>query len=275
MPHPSYPQSWNRYAYVFNAPLSFVDPLGLCGGQGEYPDLPCPTDTSVTVTATEDPCPSGTFPATIAIAGGSQTLCLGFGDNTDNIQMQINYGMSQSQGGGNTSGSTTAQACVQPTAFQKLGIAAQAAAAKVSNKTIEVGLGGSAAAGRILGVAYIYSRQLVVSPNGQAAFTTTFTPLSGLPFNALVSPGAGGYGGFQFSVSNAKTPQDLAAQFLNGGIGGGRGFGGGADLAIGTGTQGQFVYQFTTTIGGGASLPGIIGQGGSFTFTAVTPICSD
>ena len=94
---------------------------------------------------------------------------------------------------GNTSGGTTT-ACVKPTAFQKLGIAAQAAVAKVSNKTIGVGLGGSAAAGNILGVAFNYSRQLVVSPNGQAAFTTTFTPLNGVPFNALVSPGAGGYG---------------------------------------------------------------------------------
>ncbi len=26
------PQSWNRYAYVFDSPLDFTDPLGLCGG---------------------------------------------------------------------------------------------------------------------------------------------------------------------------------------------------------------------------------------------------
>jgi RHS repeat-associated protein len=45
----SNPQSWNRYAYVFNNPLALVDPLGLCDGEGLTPDLPCPNDNSVTV----------------------------------------------------------------------------------------------------------------------------------------------------------------------------------------------------------------------------------
>ena len=45
------PQSWNRYAYVFNNPLAWVDPLGLCGGAGNYPDLPCPSGGTITVTA--------------------------------------------------------------------------------------------------------------------------------------------------------------------------------------------------------------------------------
>jgi RHS repeat-associated protein len=30
--NPAFPQSWNRYAYVLNGPLGFVDPLGFCGG---------------------------------------------------------------------------------------------------------------------------------------------------------------------------------------------------------------------------------------------------
>jgi RHS repeat-associated protein len=39
---PTNPQSWNRYAYVFNDPLDFVDPLGLDGD--------CPATICVTVT---------------------------------------------------------------------------------------------------------------------------------------------------------------------------------------------------------------------------------
>jgi RHS repeat-associated protein len=43
------PQSLNLYAYVRNTPTSFVDSLGLCGGSGDYPDLPCPIGTLVVV----------------------------------------------------------------------------------------------------------------------------------------------------------------------------------------------------------------------------------
>lgn len=45
---PSNPQSWNRYAYVLNNPLSMVDPQGLCGdvsGDGGYDDeSSCPEE---------------------------------------------------------------------------------------------------------------------------------------------------------------------------------------------------------------------------------------
>jgi hypothetical protein len=83
---------------------------------------------------------------------------------------------------GNSSGSTTAKACVQPTTFQRIGISLQATAASFWNKTIGLGLGGSVGGGNIIGVSGSYSRQLVVSPNGQAAFVSTFSNASALPF---------------------------------------------------------------------------------------------
>ena len=50
---PADPQSWNKYAYVGNDPINFIDPDGLCRINGvAYPDgqPPCPGGTSVTVT---------------------------------------------------------------------------------------------------------------------------------------------------------------------------------------------------------------------------------
>jgi RHS repeat-associated protein len=38
---PSNPQTWNRYAYVMNDPLAYIDPLGLCGGGDGDTGAPC------------------------------------------------------------------------------------------------------------------------------------------------------------------------------------------------------------------------------------------
>lgn len=99
---------------------------------------------------------------------------------------------------------------------------------------------------------------------------TTVTDPSILPFNSVVSPGATVYGGFQYSFSNAKTPQDLAGPFVDYGGGGGLGLGVGGDTAVGAGSQGQLIAQTTVTVGGGA---GALGHGLTSTLTYVDAIC--
>jgi hypothetical protein len=158
------------------------------------------------------------------------------------------------------------------TKFQRVGIAVQTWITKALNKTIGVGAGISASGGAYVGVNFTASRQLVVSPNGQAAYVDTFNNMMQLSFNAAVTPGYGGYGGSQFSVSNARTPRDLSGVAVNGGGGGGRGWGGGLDGSLGQGTQGQPVWSLTGTAGAGV---GGIDHGLTTTISTVTPICQN
>jgi RHS repeat-associated protein len=67
--NPANPQSWNRYAYVGNNPLSFIDPLGLQSGcspepsadQGYWPGsfINCPTNAQLQEIESEECSPSG------------------------------------------------------------------------------------------------------------------------------------------------------------------------------------------------------------------------
>jgi hypothetical protein len=121
--------------------------------------------------------------------------------------------------------------------------------------------------GYIAGYSFSLSRQLVVSPNGKAALVNTFTAEALFPIpNSAVTPGGSAYAGFQISFSNATTPKDLEGAFINYGLGGGDGLGGGLDYAIGRGG----IVQLTGT---GGLAAGGSGQGLTKTISTVTPIC--
>jgi RHS repeat-associated protein len=242
------PQSLNRYSYVLDNPLSFIDPLGLecvtfdngtVGDDGN--GSPC--DHMTESDGSPDAEVWGTGPVIMMAPGGVPFL---------------------------TAPETPQPACVQPTSFQRIGIAMQATAAAFWNKTVGMGLGASGSAGVIVGTGFTFSTQIVVSPNGQAAYVTTVVDPNNLPFNSAVTPGFGAVGGAQFSLSNAQTPEDLAGGFVDAGVSAGAGLGISADGAIGTGTQGQLVWQATVTPGFGLG-----GRGSALTPTTsiVTPIC--
>jgi len=249
---PSNPQSRSRYSYVINDPLDYIDPDGLFYGPpcGAFDD------------ACSEPGPPQPFPPCIQ---APEQSC---GPTAPTDPGHPNPPSS----GGNTSGTTAAKACVQPSTFQGIGIAFQRAVASFTGSTFGVGAGGTFAGGNRIGVTLAVSRQVVVSPNGQAAFVTTVTPLSPTAFNSYVSPGVSGYSGFQVSFSNAATPRDLGGPALDLGYGGGRGWGGGGDLSVGWSGNGP-VIQGTLTFPAGGGAPAATGHGLAPTITSVTPIC--
>jgi RHS repeat-associated protein len=83
VPDPTNPQSYNRYSYVRNNPLMFIDPTGHseCGvGQyicdDDYPTSPTPTPTPApTATPTPDPITQQLLASTVQIRVGSYPLC--------------------------------------------------------------------------------------------------------------------------------------------------------------------------------------------------------
>jgi RHS repeat-associated protein len=267
------PQTWNMYAYARNNPLVFVDPTGLCSTDSNYNFYD--DDPDGTTFQYDGPCQTFQFDDTVNQQNSGQVVTYDPSDDGDSLDPGFTFG---APGVPVTTGPTLTGplskqpgTCVVPSAFQRAGIAVQGFLARLTGKTIGVGLGASAAAGNSVGVAFSFSRQVVVSPNGQAAFATTVTSYDGsTPLNAAVSPGAGGYGGLQLSVSNAGAPGDVGGPFTDYGFGGGEGFGGGGDFAAGSNDAGNFIWQLTLTGGVGA---GGTGHGLSNTNTSITPIC--
>jgi RHS repeat-associated protein len=265
---PTNPQTWNRYVYVGNNPLSFIDPLGL------------------------DQCPPGSYDTCVDVTATPIDAGFGFGNGGGHYApFQTLDGRGGGGGGGwglglgcrlfhtgcgnPTPGTPVVknppvpgqQPCVQANPVQQLVIDGLSVVAAWTGKTVGYGVGLSGGAGNILGAAGGASQQLVVSPNGQAAFITTVG--SNIePFSpTFVGPtfGVGALGGVQLTASNATSPQQLQGPSLDtaGGYADGLGFS--ADVAMNGDT-----YQSTVTLGFGGGLWGgaIIGQQ-----TYVTPVC--
>jgi len=268
---PSDPQSLDRYAYVAGDPPNLIDPVGLSATCRP----PCVLDTERDNCVCPDPpdLPGMHFvdipgACLVIYKNGIQIFnsCRG---GTEPIPRPDRDGRNRGPaiGAPQKPPAQQPQPCVDPNWLQRLGIKAQGWLAKLTGKTVGVGAGGSGAIGRSgLGVAGGVSRQVVVSPNGQAAFETSFS------FNSTGLPGptfggAGALGGLQVSFSNAQDPGQLAGPFLQGTFGVGAGYGGGVDVALGAGN----IVQVTLT--GGVGVGGK-GAAGLMQLTAITPICT-
>src|SRR5581483_5438230 len=210
------PQSWNGYSYVWNNPVANVDPLGLdtssdCGG-------PCvPFNIFVSGNCTVSVSYSNLTDSTGTWAMPSFTFEGCSSSYSSPITRMVS---SPSTTGGGAPPATSSPksgtpTCVEPNLLQRAGIAVQAGIARLFNKTIGIGAGGSSGAGNILGVSLSVTRQVVVAPNGQAAFATSVSTFTGSIFNSVTTPGYGGYGGIQFSLSNARNVNDLGGSALN------------------------------------------------------------
>ncbi len=101
----SNPQSWNRYVYVLNSPLNFIDPLGLleCNVAGQIIELEsgqCPDFPTVPMPPPPPGCYWGTLFGDMGGGGAIELIC------TTPIQIDVWAPYLSGCGGGNSSGNT-------------------------------------------------------------------------------------------------------------------------------------------------------------------------
>ena len=241
---PSNPQSFNRYAYALNNPVSAVDPSGLnlvmqCDGDGN-----CVTydDGQGTV---DDGYGNG-FDGYDCDA--ADTACVDGGAYPD-IDLSGTPGP-----GAPNNGSYSL--------FQQFECAiggTVGGVAKATGLTAGIGIGGSAGLGiKIFGVSISLSGQLVADPQGNVGFAGSL----GANVPGIVV-GAGAVGGVQGSLSTTQNISGLAGPSVDFGVGGGEGLGGALDVSAGVNGNGLTLPVTGTVTAGG----GVGGFGGALTPT--------
>ncbi|HXM39745.1 MAG TPA: RHS repeat-associated core domain-containing protein [Bryobacteraceae bacterium] len=240
---PTSPQSWDRYSYALNNPLRYVDPSGLdyCApgsvwydgdGNAVYDDSQCISD---------DQYGDGSaYPGYIYL---STTENIDVPDNGSSADLAagsafgiLSWASNQVAG---ALGSTRA-AIAEKIKGVICGLYSPLlGASQMTGRTVGTGVGASAGAGFILGVAGTVSEQMVADPQGNVGFAISF---GGNPGYGVF--GGGALIGTQAMASNAPTIGGL----------------GGFSLGAG-GTAGPLGLDVTVSTGGAVTLTGTGGIG--------------
>jgi RHS repeat-associated protein len=236
---PSNPQSFNRYAYALNNPLSNVDPSGreCVWDDGSFDAADDPDTGTATGCATA----GGTYvpPDIFESVEGTNP-----GDWSSNASSTIASDWttpSVTVNAQNTSSSSILHLLLCSAYSDLLGVA------KLTNSTVGEGVGGSVGAGlKSQGFAISLSVQVVADPQGNLGIAGTFGAVT--PFSGVVI-GTGAVGGVQASVSNAQNVSQLGGPAVDANFSSGLGLGGGIDASAGLATNSQGQLTGFTGIG--------------------------
>jgi RHS repeat-associated protein len=196
VPAPDDPQNLNRYSYALNNPQKYIDPTGYAGEDWNYQysfglygwvkfviDLSSSPDKPRIVRPSKA-APNNMRRGDIKNEGRKELEnvlayvdeCTGDDCPEGRPPPAIEpYGVDKPP---------KDRRCVPSTTLQRFLIPFQTTAARLLNRAVGVGYGGSVAAGMLMGFAYTYSYQTVVTPNGQVGVVETTSHFTGLPVNA-------------------------------------------------------------------------------------------